>query len=92
MKPLILTVIIAFLAGCTTAQQFKMATAEVEQAAITANDFQLDTSEKGLCSSSLSAIKRRWGDDPQKLRYVLGICDWSDHNMDVMTGTTPSWR
>lgn len=85
---LLAILIMASLWGCNGTQQVKVAAAEVEQAAITANDLQLKLSEKGLCSSSLSAIKRAYGDDPQMLRYVLGLCRWSNHNIDVITGTS----
>lgn len=89
MKTFLSLLAVALLSGCVT-QSAKHAAVEIEQAAITANDAQLRISKKGLCASSLSAIKREFGDDPVMLVHLLGLCGWSDHNINVMT--TGSWR
>jgi hypothetical protein len=79
----LLLLLLFILAGCSM-QGIKTTAAEVEQSVITANDLQLTISEKGLCSSALSAIRRKYGDDPEMLEHVLGICGWSRHNIETM--------
>lgn len=84
-RAILVVVVMLFVVGCSAQQQIRRGTAEVEQAAIAANDWQLSVSEKSLCSCSLSAIRRKYGDDPEMLEHVLGLCGWSRRNIETVT-------
>lgn len=78
-------VIAIFIIGCESTQ-VRHAAIEVEQAAIVANDLQLELAQKSLCASAFSAIGREFGGNPEMLKSLMTLCGWGSHDISVLTG------
>ena len=73
--------VILLLSGCATYEGYKV---QAEETIIVANDSQLRISKKALCSSSLSAIHREYGDDRNALVAMLVLCGWGTNNTTLI--------
>lgn len=76
-----------FFAGCETTA-VRTAAAEVEQAAIMANDLQLKYSTKGMCSSSFTAVMRAYAGHPRELRAFSTLCGVDDSVIEFIIEAT----
>jgi hypothetical protein len=75
----------ALLIGCTgTLTTVNDYVLDKEDTVRAVDDRRLDLGHKLTCSAGLEAIRRKYGDDPETLEDLLGLCGWSDSNKAVI--------
>lgn len=81
----VLVAVVMVFGGCSGMGDKIHSTAiEVEQKIIVANDFQVRVSQKGLCSSALTALLRAYGANPDQFYSVLHLCGVSNENKSII--------
>ncbi|MCP4304722.1 MAG: hypothetical protein GY788_07565 [bacterium] len=79
-KMTVLVLALIVLTGCA-GDEISRLVASAEEQLVIKNDFKLNASRGILCSSSLSAVHRAYGGDPEVLGAMLRFCGWGQQDM-----------